>query len=191
MKCKQGVNIMRKKINLALITIGIVIAGIALVTGIARFNNRNKTEVKDNQTSTSISEQVETPESSATDESLTDSTIKSELENKENISENEDLHANAGGEGEISLEQTEDGSFKDPAIDHQDENNEVENNITSEPVIKGYDNVDESQNPPKAGYVDVDADDEGDFESYEADLPTEEQSKECWDLVEQNGTVLH
>ena len=182
---------MRKKINLALITIGIVIAGIALVTGIARFNNRNKTEVKDNQTSTSISEQVETPESSATDESLTDSTIKSELENKENISENEDLHANAGGEGEISLEQTEDGSFKDPAIDHQDENNEVENNITSEPVIKGYDNVDESQNPPKAGYVDVDADDEGDFESYEADLPTEEQSKECWDLVEQNGTVLH
>lgn len=88
------------------------------------------------------------------------------------------------------MEQTEDGSFKDPAIDHQDENNEVENNITSEPVIKGHD-VDESQNPPKAGYVDVEADDEGDFEGYEADLPTEEQSKEFWDLVEQNGTVLH
>ena len=183
---------MRKKINLALITIGIVIAGVVLVTGIARFNNRNKTEVKDNQTSTSISEQVEqTPESSATDESLIDSTIKSELENKENISENNDLHANAGGSGEISLEQTEDGSFKDPAIDHQNENNAAENNITSEPVIKGHDDMNESQNPPKAGYVDVEADDEGDFESYEADLPTEEDMQWAMDLIEQNGTVLH
>ena len=49
----------------------------------------------------------------------------------------------------------------------------------------------ENQVLSKAGYVDVDADDEGDFESYEADLPTEEQSREFWDLVEQNGTVLH
>lgn len=183
---------MRKKINLALITIGIVITGALIVTGITRFNNRNQTEVKDNQTSTSISEQVETPESSETDESLIDSTVKSELENKENISENNDLHANGGGVGEISLEQTEDGSFKDPAIDHQDENNASENNITSEPVIKGYDTeTTDNQVPLKTGYVDVDADDEGDFESYEADLPTEEQSREFWDLVEQNGTVLH
>lgn len=180
---------MRKKINLALITIGIVITGALIVTGITRFNNRNKTEVKDNQPSTSISEQVETPESSEIDESLTDSTIKSELENKENISENNDLHANGGGAGEISLEQTEDGSFKDPAIDHQDENNE--NNITSEPAIKGHDDVDESQNSPKAGYVDVEADDEGDFESYEADLPTDEDMQWAMDLIEQNGTVLH
>ena len=183
---------MRKKINLALITIGIVIAGVALVTGIARFNNRNKTEVN-SQPSTSISEQVEqTPESSATDESLTDSTIKSELENKENISENNDLHANAGGSGEISLEETEDGSFKDPAIDHQDENNASENNITTEPVIKGYGTeTTENQVPPKAGYVDVEADDEGDFESYEADLPTDEDMQWAMDLIEQNGTVLH
>ena len=130
--------------------------------------------------------------SSATDESLTDSTIKSELENKENISENNDLHANGGGVGEISLEQTEDGSFKDPAIDHQDENNTSENNITSEHVINGHGTeTTENQVLSKAGYVDVDADDEGDFESYEADLPTEEQSREFWDLVEQNGTVLH
>ena len=130
--------------------------------------------------------------SSATDESLTDSTIKSELENKENISENEDLHANAGGQGEISLEQTEDGSFKDPAIDHQDENNASENNITTEPVIKGYGTeTTENQVPPKAGYVDVEADDEGDFESYEADLPTEEQQAEAWGYVAENGAVLH
>ena len=182
---------MRKKINLALITIGIVIAGALIVTGIARFGNKNKTEVKDNQTSTSISEQVETPESSATDESLTDSAIKSELENKDNISENEDLHANGGGVGEISLEQTEDGSFKDPAIDHQDENNEVENNITSEPVIKGHGT--ENTTSPRC---DQTAEEMGDIDSWDeieqgADIPTEEQSKEFWDLVEQNGTVLH
>ena len=61
---------MRKKINLALITIGIVIAGVVLVNGITRFNNRNKTEVKDNKPSTSISEQVEqTPETATSAES--------------------------------------------------------------------------------------------------------------------------
>ena len=129
--------------------------------------------------------------SSATDESLTDSTIKSELENKENISENEDLHANAGGQGEISLEQTEDGSFKDPAIDHQDENNASENNITSETVIKGY-GTETTDNLPKTS-VDLSDEDTESLTEEETtpDLPTEEQSKECWDLVEQNGTVLH
>lgn len=189
---------MRKKINLALITIGIVIAGAILVTGITRFGNKNKTEVKDNQPSTSISEQVETPETSATDESLIDSTIKSELENKENISENNDLHANGGGAGEISLEQTEDGSFKDPAIDHQDENNASENNITSEPVIKGHDDVDESQNPPKAG-VSIDLDSDPDissgldgFEDPDGWEPASDDEM-VWalDLAEKNGTVLH
>lgn len=182
---------MRKKINLALITIGIVIAGVALVTGIARFNNRNKTEVKDNQTSTSISEQVETPESSEIDESLTDSTIKSELENKENISENEDLHANAGGSGEISLEQTEDGSFKDPAIDHQVENNAAENNITTEPVIKGY-GTETTENLPKTS-VDLSDEDTESLTEEETtpDLPTEEQQAEAWGYVAENGAVLH
>ena len=129
--------------------------------------------------------------SSATDESLTDSTIKSELENKENISENNDLHANAGGSGEISLEETEDGSFKDPAIDHQDENNTSENNITSEPVIKGY-GTETSDNLPKTS-VDLSDEDTESLTEEETtpDLPTEEQSREFWDLVEQNGTVLH
>ena len=129
--------------------------------------------------------------SSATDESLTDSTIKSELENKENISENNDLHANGGGVGEISLEQTEDGSFKDPAIDHQDENNTSENNITSEPVIKGY-GTETSDNLPKTS-VDLSDEDTESLTEEETtpDLPTEEQSREFWDLVEQNGTVLH
>lgn len=181
---------MRKKINLALITIGIVIAGVVLVTGIARFNNRNKTEVN-SQPSTSISEQVETPESSATDESLTDSTIKSELENKENISENEDLHANGGGVGEISLEQAEDGSFKDPAIDHQDENSASENNITSEPVIKGY-GTEATDNLHKTS-VDLSDEDTEPLTEEETtpDLPTEEQQAEAWGYVAENNAVLH
>lgn len=176
-----------KKVGIAIVQIAI--AGILVFVAVQICHGGKQKDIDAGQVA--VEEVEETPESSATDESLTDSTIKSELENKENISENNDLHANGGGVGEISLEQTEDGSFKDPAIDHQDENNTSENNITSEHVIKGYDDVDESQNPPKAGYVDVEADDEGDFESYEADLPTEEQSREFWDLVEQNGTVLH
>lgn len=181
---------MRKKINLALITIGIVITGALIVTGITR----NKTEVNNSQPSTSISEQVETPESSATDESLTDSTIKSEFENKDNISENEDLHANAGGAGEISLEQTEDGSFKDPAIDHQDENNTSENNITSEHVIKGYDNTNNAETTPKTDFSMVETGDASwDLDGVEqgADLPTEEQQAEAWGYVAENGAVLH
>ena len=123
--------------------------------------------------------------SSETDESLTDSTIKSELENKENISENEDLHANGGGVGEISLEQTEDGSFKDPAIDHQDENNASENNITSETT----DNTTSTR-------CDQTAEEMGDIGSWDEieqgeDLPTDEEIQWAMDLIEQNGTVLH
>lgn len=177
-----------KKIGIAIVQV--VIAGILVFIAIKICNDNKRQDVDVGQVA--VEEVEQTPESSETDESLTDSTIKSELENKENISENNDLHANGGGVGEISLEQTEDGSFKDPAIDHQNENNAAENNITSEPVIKGYGTeTTENQVLSKAGYVDVEADDEGDFESYEADLPTEEQSREFWDLVEQNGTVLH
>ena len=68
----------------------------------------------------------------------------------------------------------------------------VENNITSEQTIEGHDTeTTDNQVPHKAGYVDVDADDEGDFESYEADLPTDEDMQWAMDLIEQNGTVLH
>lgn len=182
---------MKKKALVTAAVVSIVIAGIILSTGIVN-RSKNKTEVN-SQPSTSISEQVETHETSETAESLTDSTIKSELENKENISENEDLHANAGGEGEISLEQTEDGSFKDPAIDHQDENNAVENNITSEPVIKGHDTEDNAETP-KTDFSMVETGDASwDLDEIEqgADLPTEEQQAEAWGYVAENGAVLH
>ena len=180
-----------KKIGIAIVQV--VIAGILVFIAIKICNDNKREDVDVGQVA--VEEVEETPESSETDESLTDSTIKSELENKENISENNDLHANGGGVGEISLEQTEDGSFKDPAIDHQNENNAAENNITSEHVINGH-GTETTENLPKTS---VNFGDEDDYwtpdtipeDATKADLPTEEQSREFWDLVEQNGTVLH
>ena len=108
---------MRKKINLALITIGIVIAGVALVTGIARFNNRNKTEVKDNQTSTSISEQVETPETATSAESNIEI-----IEDETSISDDGLTSSNAGGSSEpVEVEITEDGVVADKPEPYPDE----------------------------------------------------------------------
>ena len=105
---------MRKKINLALITIGIVIAGVALVTGIARFNNRNKTEVN-SQPSTSISEQVDNPESSAT----SDIEI---IEDETSISDDGLTSSNAGGSSEpVEVEISDDGVVADKPEPYPDE----------------------------------------------------------------------
>ena len=107
---------MRKKINLALITIGIVIAGVALVTGIARFNNRNKTEVN-SQPSTSISEQVDNPESSETAESNIEV-----IEDETSISDDGLTSSNAGGSSEpVEVEITEDGVVADKPEPYPDE----------------------------------------------------------------------
>ena len=111
---------MRKKINLALITIGIVIAGVVLVTGIVRFNNRNKTEVKDNQTSTSISEQVETPETATSAESNIEI-----IEDETSISD-DGLTSNAGGSSEpVEVEITEDGVIADKPEPYPDERSQI------------------------------------------------------------------
>ena len=163
-----------------------VIAGILVFIAIKICNDNKREDVDVGQVA--VEEVEETPESSEIDESLTDSTIKSELENN-------DLHANAGGSGEISLEQTEDGSFKDPAIDHQDENNASENNITSEHVINGH-GTETTENLPKTS---VNFGDEDDYwtpdtipeDATKADLPTDEEMQWAMDLIEQNGTVLH
>lgn len=105
---------MRKKINLALITIGIVIAGVALVTGIARFNNRNKTEVN-SQPSTSISKQVDNPESSAT----SDIEI---IEDETSISDDGLTSSNAGGSSEpVEVEISDDGVVADKPEPYPDE----------------------------------------------------------------------
>ena len=163
-----------------------VIAGILVFIAIKICNDNKREDVDVGQVA--VEEVEETPESSEIDESLTDSTIKSELENN-------DLHANAGGSGEISLEETEDGSFKDPAIDHQDENNASENNITSEHVINGH-GTETTENLPKTS---VNLGDEDDYwtpdtipeDATKADLPTDEEMQWAMDLIEQNGTVLH
>ena len=105
---------MRNKINLALITIGIVIAGVALVTGIARFNNRNKTEVN-SQPSTSISKQVDNPESSAT----SDIEI---IEDETSISDDGLTSSNAGGSSEpVEVEISDDGVVADKPEPYPDE----------------------------------------------------------------------
>ena len=105
---------MRKKINLALITIGIVIAGVVLVTGIARFNNRNKTEVN-SQPSTSISKQVDNPESSAT----SDIEI---IEDETSISDDGLTSSNAGGSSEpVEVEISDDGVVADKPEPYPDE----------------------------------------------------------------------
>lgn len=176
-----------KKIGIAIVQV--VTAGIVVFVAIQHCTGNKPDDIDIGQVA--AEEVEETPESSATDESLTDSTVKSELENKENISENNDLHANAGGSGEISLEQTEDGSFKDPAIDHQTENEEAENNITSEPVIEGHD-TETTDNLPKKS-VDLSDEDTEPLTEEETtpDLPTDEDMQWAMDLIEQNGTVLH
>lgn len=176
-----------KKVGIAIVQIAI--AGIAVFVAIQICHGDKQKDVDVSQAA--VEEVEETPESSETDESLTDSTVKSELENKENISENNDLHANGGGVGEISLEQTEDGSFKDPAIDHQDENNAAENNITSEPAIEGHD-TETTENLHKTS-VDLSDEDTEPLTEEETtpDLPTEEEMKWAMDLIEQNGAVLH
>lgn len=78
------------------------------------------------------------------------------------------------------------------------ENNAAENNITSEQVIKVHDDVDESQNPPKAG-VSIDLNSDPDISSGSdgfADPDGWEPASDdemAWalDLAEKNGTVLH
>ena len=165
-----------KKVGIAIVQIAI--AGIAIFVAIQICHGGKQDDIDVSQVA--VEEVEETPESSETDESLTDSTVKSELENKENISENNDLHANGGGAGEISLEQTEDGSFKDPAIDHQDENN-----ITSEPA--------DNTTSPRCDQTAEEMGDIGSWDEIEqgADLPTEEEMQWAMDLIEQNGAVLH
>ena len=180
---------MRKKINLALITIGIVIVGVALVTGIARFNNRNKTEVKDNQTSTSISEQVETPESSATSDIEV-------IEDETSISDDGLTSSNAGGSSEpVEVEITEDGVVADKPEPYPDEwslitqPEDSENNENSaesgdiEDVGNSINIVDETE---KTGLPD----------SVKTELPsggniTEEEKQAFIDKVKSYGTTLH
>ena len=181
---------MRKKINLALITIGIVIAGVVLVTGIARFNNRNKTEVKDNQTSTSISEQVEQTLETATS---AESNIEI-IEDETSISDDGLTSSNAGGSSEpVEVEITEDGVVTDKPEPYPDEYSLItqpEDNANSEDsnetVIKDVGPTVDIENDPLINHD----------KEIKTELPsggniTEEEKQAFIDKVKSYGTTLH
>ena len=181
---------MSKKINLALITIGIVIAGVALVTGIARFNNRNKTEVN-SQPSTSISKQVDNPESSAT----SDIEI---IEDETSISDDGLTSSNAGGSSEpVEVEITEDGVVADkpepypdewslitqPENNQNSENNEENSAESNETVTKDVGPTVDIENDPLINHDNILTAD---------DLPSGQMSKEDFiKMVQESGTTLH
>lgn len=184
---------MSKKINLALITIGIVIAGVVLVTGIARFNNRNKTEVKDNQTSTSISEQVETPESS---ETSAESDIEI-IEDETSISDDGLTSSNAGGNSDpVEVEISDDGVVADKPEPYPDEYSLItqpedsennEENSAESGVIEDVGLSIDLNDPDEAAYFA----DEDDILTAD-DLPSGQMSKEDFiKMVQESGTTLH
>ena len=185
---------MRKKINLALITIGIVIAGVVLVTGIARFNNRNKTEVN-SQPSTSISEQVEqTPETSETAESNIEI-----IEDETSISDDGLTSSNAGGNSDpVEVEITEDGVVADKPEPYPDEYSLItqpENNENSE---NNENNAESGDIKDVGPYIDLNDPDEAAYFADEDDIDyskpdpiTEEEKQAFIDKVKSYGTTLH
>lgn len=192
---------MRKKINLALITIGIVIAGVALVTGIARFNNRNKTEVKDNQTSTSISEQVETTESATSAES--DIEI---IEDETSISDDGLTSSNAGGSSEpVEVEISDDGVVADKPEPYPDEYSQItqpedSENSAESGDIKGpdlsNDETSSSVETPKTSVsIDISPEEiDSSWDGVDTSKPdpiTEEEKQAFIDKVKSYGTTLH
>mgnify|MGYP006920099736 CR=1 FL=1 len=177
---------MKRKVNLALITIGIVIAGAILVTGITRFGNKNKTEVNSNETSTSISEQVEqTPESSAT----SDIEI---IEDETSISDDGLTSSNAGGNSDpVEVEVTEDGVVADKPEPYPDEWSLITQPEDSENSAESNETVIKDVGPT----VDIENDplNEGEDNILTADdLPSGQMSKEDFiKMVQESGTTLH
>lgn len=174
---------MRKKINLALITISIVIAGVVLVTGIARFNNKNQTEVN-SQPSTSISEQIETPETATSAESNIEI-----IEDETSISDDGLTSSNAGGSSEpVEVEISDDGVVTDKPEPYPDEwslitQPEDSENSAESGVIKDVGNsiniVDETE---KTGLPD----------SVKTELPSRCMTEdEFVKMVQESGTTLH
>ena len=183
---------MRKKINLALITIGIVIAGVILVTEIARFINRNKTEVKDNQTSTSISEQVETPETATSAESNIEV-----IEDETSISDDGLTSSNAGGSSEpVEVEISDDGVVADKPEPYPDEWSQITQPEDSENSENNEENSAES-NETVTKDVGPTVDIENDpLINHDKEIKTELPSRcmtedEFVKMVQESGTTLH
>lgn len=181
---------MRKKINLALITIGIVIAGVVLVTGIARFNNRNKIEVKDNQTSTSISEQVEqTPETATSAESNIEI-----IEDETSISDDGLTSSNAGGSSDpVEVEITEDGVVADKSEPYPDEYSQIIQPEDSENNEENSAESNETVTKDVGPTVDIENDplNEGEDDILTELPPRCMTEDEFVKMVQESGTTLH
>lgn len=110
---------MRKKALVVAAIVSIVITGCVLSTGIVK-ENRNKTEVN-SQSSTSISEQVETPETATSAESNIEI-----IEDETSISDDGLTSSNAGGSSEpVEVEITEDGVVADKPEPYPDEHSQI------------------------------------------------------------------
>lgn len=178
---------MRKKALVVAAIVSIVIAGCVLSTGIVK-ENKSKTEVN-SQSSTSISEQVEqTPESSAT----SDVEI---IEDETNISDDGLTSSNAGGSSEPVEVEIDDGVVTDKPEPYPDEyslitqpedseNNSEDNAESNETVIKDVGPTVDIENDPL---------NEGEDNILTADdLPSGQMSKEDFiKMVQESGTTLH
>lgn len=182
---------MRKKALITAAIVSIVIAGIALSTGIVK-ENKSKTEVN-SQSSISISEQVEqTPETATSAESNIEI-----IEDETSISDDGLTSSNAGGSSEpVEVEITEDGVVADKPEPYPDEYSLItqsedsennEENSAESGVINDVGNsiniVDETE---KTGLPD----------SVKTELPssgniTEEEKQAFIDKVKSYGTTLH
>ena len=197
---------MRKKALVVAAIVSIVIAGCVLSTGIVK-ENRNKTEVKDNQPSTSISEQVETPETATSAESNIEI-----IEDETSISDDGLTSSNAGGSSEpVEVEITEDGVVADKPEPYPDEysqitqpedseNNENNENSAESGVIKGpdlsNDETSSSVETPKTSVsIDISPEEiDSSWDGVDTSKPdpiTEEEKQAFIDKVKSYGTTLH
>lgn len=176
---------MKKKALVAAV-VSVIIAGVILSTGIVN-GNKNKTEVNNSQTSTSISEQVETPETSETAESNIGI-----IEDETSISDDGLTSSNAGGSSEpVEVEITEDGvvaPYPDEySLITQPDNTDNSENSAESGVIKDVGPSIDLNDPDEAAYFA----DEDDIDYSKPDPITEEEKQAFIDKVKSYGTTIH
>lgn len=179
---------MRKKALVVAAIVSIVIAGCIISTGIVK-ENKSKTEVN-SQPSTSMSEQVETPETS------TESDIEI-IEDETSISDDGLTSSNAGGNSDpVEVEISDDGVVTDKPEPYPDEwslitqpeDNENNSEDSAESgVIKDVGPSIDLNDPDEAAYFA----DEDDIDYSKPDPITEEEKQEFIDKVKSYGTTLH
>lgn len=194
---------MRKKALVVAAIVSIVIAGCVLSTGIVK-ENKSKTEVN-SQSSTSISEQVETPETATSAESNIEI-----IEDETSISDDGLTSSNAGGSSEpVEVEITEDGVVTDKPEPYPDEyslitqpedseNSENNENNVESGVIKGPDlSNDETSSsveiPKTSVSIDISPEEiDSSWDGVDSNIESGHMSKEDFiKMVQESGTTLH